>query len=318
MNSVLDASEEDAKRAILDFYLSALRESGHLKTTGTAFNVVVQGDSWTNYPPGNDLVQSLRNTGYTIRTFGTPGDTLENMLYGSKYDGNWKRRPCEHPEVLKAIKEDNPRFFIFSGCGNDIAGDEFASYLNHKDSVEGKSVLRTEYSNYMINTVFRHGYEKMIESVLAVSPKIKILIHGYGYAVPTGKGVINVFGKHIIGPWLKPALVSKGVTSPTEQYAVVKQQVDIFNEMLSALAKDIKYRDNVHHIDLRKHILPNDWVNELHLNRPGFDKAAEFFDAQMRTSMTPAELNDLAETQKAIANFLAGDGAEMVSLLSQP
>lgn len=316
MTSVLDASEEDAKLEILDFYLSALRESGNLTIADMPFRVVVQGDSWTNYLPGNDLVKSLRRTGYAIRNFGTGGDTLDNMLYGSKYDGDWKRIPCEHTEVLESVKNDNPRFFIFSGCGNDIAGDEFASYLNHKDSIEGKTdLLRTEYSHYMINTVFRNGYEKMIRSVLAVAPNIKILIHGYGYAVPTGKGVINLLGKHIIGPWLKPALVSKGITSSTEQYAVVKRQVDIFNEMLSDLAK--QYKDNVHHIDLRGHISPIDWVNELHLNRAGFDKAAGFFDKQMRDDMSPTELSALAESQKAIAKFLAGDDAEMVSLLSQ-
>lgn len=317
MNSVIDASEEDAKLEILDFFLTALRESGKLMTTSAPFEVVVQGDSWTNYLPGNDLVKSLRRTGYMVRNFGTAGDTLENMLYGSEYDKDWSRLPCEHPEVLDSVRNDNPRFFIFSGCGNDIAGDEFASYLNHIDSPEGKlDPLRTAYSKYMIDTVFCNGYEKMINTVLAAAPNIQILIHGYGYAIPTGKGVVSLLGKQLIGPWLKPALVSKGITSYKDQYNVVKRQVDMFNEMLAGLAK--KYTGKVHHIDLRPHITPTDWVNELHLNRAGFDKAASFFDKQMRTVMSAAELSDLTENQKAIEKFLAGGDAEMVNMLSQP
>ncbi|MGF6282136.1 hypothetical protein ABH908_000378 [Pseudomonas frederiksbergensis] len=317
MTRALDAFDEYAKLDILDFYLDTLRESGKMMTAGAPFNVVAQGDSWTKYPPGNDLIKSLRNTGYMIRNFGTAGDTLENMLYGSEYNDSWVRQSCEHPEVLDAVKNEKPRFFIFSGCGNDIAGDEFASYLNHKDSVEGKAeVLRRDYSNYMINTVFWNGYEKMITTVLTASPNTKILIHGYGYAVPTGKGVINLFGKHIIGPWLKPALVSKGVTSPIEQWNIVKRQVDTFNEMLARLA--IKYKDKVIHIDLRNVIQPTDWVNELHLNNPGFDKAASHFDAVMRGVMTDSEKVDLANNKRAIEKFLAGDNAEMVGLLSQP
>ncbi|MBC8996801.1 hypothetical protein IAI51_09710 [Pseudomonas sp. N40(2020)] len=320
MTSLLDASEEDAKLEILDFYLETLRESGKMMTASAPFKVIAQGDSWTNYLPGNDLIKSLRRTGYMIRNFGTGGDTLENMMYGSKYSDDWRRQPCEQPEVLEAVKDERPRFFIFSGCGNDIAGDEFASYLNHKDSAEGQvDVLRTDYSNYMINTVFRNGYVKMIEGVLAASQNTKILIHGYGYAVPTGKGVVNLLGKHIIGPWLKPALVSKGVTSNSEQWKLVKRQVDIFNEMLASLASSSSpYHGKVFHIDLRKEILPTDWVNELHLNRDGFDKAAGFFHAKMRSAMSPAEVSDLAANQKAIANFLAGDNAEMVSLLTPP
>lgn len=317
MTSTLDASEEDAKLEILDFFLSALRESGKMTLTGAPFPVIVQGDSWTNYLPGNDLVKSLRHTGYSIRNFGTGGDTLENMLYGSKYNDDWKRQPSEHPEVLEAVKNEHPRFFIFSGCGNDIAGDEFASYLNHKDSVEGQvDPLRIDYSKYMINTVFRNGYEKMITSVHAASPNTKILIHGYGYAVPTGKGVVNLLGKHIIGPWLKPALVSKGITSNLEQWNLVKRQVDLFNDMLASLA--VKYHGKVTHIDLRDTIQPTDWVNELHLNREGFDKAAGLFDAEMQAVMTPAEKNDLAANREAIEKFLGGHDADMVSLLTPP
>ncbi|MGE8066183.1 hypothetical protein [Pseudomonas sp. NPDC089569] len=323
MSAVLDASEEDARLQTLDFYLETLRESGRMMTASTPFNIIVQGDSWTNYLPGNDLVKSLRRIGYMIRNFGTGGDTLENMLYGSKYNNSWVRQPCEHPEVLEAVKNEKPKFFIFSGCGNDIAGDEFASYLNHKDSNEGRllGVLRTDYSNYMINTVFRNGYEKMITTVLAASEKTQILIHGYGYAVPTGLGVINLVGKHIIGPWLRPALVSKGITNPKEQWGIVKKQVDTFNEMLASLA--VKYAGKVHHIDLRNEIHPTDWVNELHLNRAGFTKAAGFFDEKMREKTLQADLPNLmaslAANKAAIQDFLDGKkDAEMENFLSQP
>lgn len=321
MTIVLDASEQYARQKILDFYQSALHESGKMMIASAAPMIVAQGDSWTDYPPGNDLIQSLRNSGFSIRNFGTAGDTLENMLYGSKYrERRWSRLPSEHPEVIEIVKQYSPRFFLFSGCGNDIAGDEFASYLNHKDSQEyhDHGGVRVEYTHYMMNTVFKNGYIKMIDSVLTASQGIHILIHGYAYTVPTGLGVFNLPGSHFIGPWLKPALVSKGITDPNEQYRIVKQQIDAFNTMLASLAG--AYPGKVHHIDLRPHIRPLDWVNELHLNKPGFDKAAGYFIAEMNKVMSDSEKAALEENRKAVAAFLndVNGDQEMMNMLAAP
>jgi hypothetical protein len=51
---------------------------------------------------------------------------------------------------------------IFSG-GNDVAGDEFDSYLNHK--LSGLDSFRFEFAAQMIDNVFRRYFEDLIAAV---------------------------------------------------------------------------------------------------------------------------------------------------------
>src|SRR5262249_15730737 len=129
--------------------------------------------------------------------------------------------------VLKRIRESNPRVFLFSGGGNDVAGEEFGSYLNHKNS--GLPVLREEFVNDMINNVFRKYFEDLVTKVATASPQTHIVVHGYGHTAPTGEGVDVLFFT-FAGPWLRPALAKKGIFNPDEQRNAVFSMIDKFNE----------------------------------------------------------------------------------------
>lgn len=240
--------------------------------------LVAEGDSWFDFLPGTDLIDCLRNHhGYSIRNFGKAGDTLENMIYGSKFNSSFKRTPPTIKRVLSFIEAQQPHAFLFSGGGNDIAGDEFASYLNHRDS--GLPLLRMDYINEMIHTIFHTYLRNLIAKVAAVSPETRIVMHGYGHTRPTGKGVSWLFFD-FAGPWLKPALASKGVTDEAESNNAVKVLIDSYNEMLTTL--DAEY-ETFCHVDLRPILNEEtDWRDELHLRNSAFARAADQLHAAIQ------------------------------------
>ncbi len=233
--------------------------------------LVAEGDSWFDYLPGTDIIDCLRNYyNYEIDNYAHVGDTLENMIYGTGINRKFQRTPPSIDMVLKRLGEVKPKVFLFSGGGNDVAGDEFESYLNHK--LSGLAVLRQDFLGQMINVIFRKYYEDLIQKVAAVSPDTHIITHGYGRTVPTGVGVdFLVFT--FAGPWLRPALAKKGIFDTVEQRKTAFAVIDAFNDMLADVAAQ---NARFHCVDLRKMIDPdNDWVNELHLHNSAYARVAD-------------------------------------------
>lgn len=236
-----------------------------------AKHIVAEGDSWFDYLPGTDIIDCLRkHHNYSIRNYAKAGDTLENMIYGTGINSSFQRTTPSIDKVLRKIGQIKPKVFLFSGGGNDIAGDEFSSYLNHNNS--GLPVLRMDYINNMINVVFKKYFEDLNAKVAAISPETHILVHGYGHTIPTGKGV-GIFSFNFAGPWLRPALAMKGVFDPVAQKDAVDKMINSYNEMLSSVAST---NSKFHHIDFR-HLIDqhNDWANELHLRNSAYARAAD-------------------------------------------
>ncbi|MCZ4323174.1 SGNH/GDSL hydrolase family protein [Pseudomonas anguilliseptica] len=267
-------------------------------------NIVAQGDSWFDYLPGNDIIKALKRRGLAIKNYATGGDTLENMLFGLSYrESNWERYPAEHLKVLGSIKTIKPKFFLFSGGGNDIAGPELAPYLNHV-GLQSENPLREEHLDFMFRKVFRASFEFMIKSVSEAQPGIQILIHGYGHAIPTGKGVVNFGPWRFVGPWLRPSMTAKGILDPSVQAGVIRKMIDVLNEMLKELAAT---NPHVHYIDLRNLIKPKDWINELHLTHEGYEKVADAYMSLMQTMMTSDQRHALEASHASVTKFLNGD-----------
>ncbi|AKH37749.1 MULTISPECIES: SGNH/GDSL hydrolase family protein [Nitrosomonas] len=232
--------------------------------------VIAEGDSWFDYLPGTDLIDCLKNHyDYDIEHYAKAGDTLENMIFGTGINKHFQRVAPQIETVLRRIKEVQPKVFLFSGGGNDVAGDEFESYLNHKNS--GLPALRKDFVENMINIVFRQYFTELIKRVAAVSPATQIVAHGYGHTFPTGESVDFLFFT-FAGPWLRPALARKGIFEATEQQNLVFELIDKYNEMLREMAH---VHANFHHIDLRPILNPaSDWANELHLKNSAYARSA--------------------------------------------
>ncbi len=317
-------SEQDtllAELARIDLYNEASLNPGPMAAGGAeplgfslgsskSIKAVANGDSWFDYLPGWDIIKSLKRKGYAIQNFGTGGDTLENMLYGNRYDRSWERELPEHAEVRATVANLKPKFFLFSGGGNDIAGPELAAYLNHSDAGLGGGDLRLGYLDYMMDTVFFEYYKYMVKTITQSHSDVQILIHGYARPLITGLGVVNIVGGwHFIGPWLRPALTSKGIVDPARQYRAVATIIEKLNDMLARVAA---LYPNVHYIRLLDDIKPRHWINELHLTKEGYDLVGGMFDSVMQGLMDAQEKADLANAKKDLDNFLAGQDQQVM------
>ena len=117
--------------------------------------------------------------------------------------------------------------------------------------------------------------------------KIPILIHGYDYAVPDGRGV-RFLVKTVSGPWFKPAFKKKGYRDLAENTKTIKKLTGRFNEMLSNLSAGFPH---VHHVDVRKSLknsLKNElykdyWANEFHPTDKEFKLVAKKFHKVIKT-----------------------------------
>ncbi len=241
--------------------------------------LIAEGDSWFDYPPGTDIIDCLRkHYHYKIINYAHAGDTLENMIYGTRINNRFERVSPTIDRVLWRLGRIKPKVFLFSGGGNDVAGDEFESYLNHKDS--GLALLREAFIENMINNVFRKYFHDLINKVAAVSPETNIVVHGYGHTHPTGKGVDILFFT-FAGPWLRPALAKKGVFDFVEQRRAVATLINAYNALLAELSQ--KYA-TFHYVDLRPIIDPaNDWVNELHLRNSAYARVAKLIHEKIES-----------------------------------
>lgn len=251
-----------------------------LEATSTEPVLVAEGDSWFDYfPAGLDVISCLKKFfGYKIYNVSKAGDTLDNMAWGTKFDQRrWQRDRSPFEETLAAIEQHRPPVVLLSGGGNDIAGDELLSFLNHKNS--GLPALRQDYTNFMLKDYFLQIFQYISQEIWKKNVNIHIILHGYGYPIPDGRAVIRLIGFSFIGPWLRPALVAKGYEQRSEQEQIIKKLIDDFNLMLEKFAAT---DSRLHYIDLRPLISDSDWENELHLKNSSYRRIAEAFDQVIR------------------------------------
>ena len=243
--------------------------------------VVALGDSWFDYQPAGfdilDFLQRMRE--YEILDHGEAGDTIENMVYGTDFKkSRWRPVRPRLEEALQDVRESGAKFFLVSGGGNDVAGKELENLLNH--AATGRPALRERHLDFLVETVFRNAFEALFQKIWDIDPTISIIGHGYGNAIPDGRGVIRVLGYQWIGPWLRPALTKKRILGAEERQQVVTTLISRLNNLLQDL--DQTY-SNYHAIDARAAIKPSDWENELHLKNSAFRRVALLFHEKIQT-----------------------------------
>lgn len=242
--------------------------------------LVAEGDSWFDYIPSYDIVSQLRSRDWPVRyeILGKPryGSLVNDMIY----DG------YQIADTVMFIRQAKPDAFLFSGGGNDIVGDQFFSLLNHHAS--GLPELNMDVARGIVDKTLRVAYERLIELIIAEAtslgrPNMPILVHGYAYAEPDGRGWAGGIGP-LPGPWMDEGFDQKGYpkSGMDLRRRIVRELIDLFNEMLLSLAQ--QYPNNIKYLDLRPLLAqdPNDWGNELHPTRSGFEKVARLFDETIR------------------------------------
>lgn len=260
----------------------ARRREPALTETQTAGVLVAEGDSWFDYP-FNDILSELEDRhGYDVEAVAHKGDPVESMAYGDGQLEAFARL------VEKVIARGTPlKAVLLSGGGNDIAGDEFGMLLDHARSAAPG--LNNEVVSGVIGRRVRNAYIMILQKITDVctgklGAPVPILVHGYDYAVPDGRGFMGGWGP-LPGPWLEPGFRAKGYKELRERVEMMADIIDRFNAMLKGVAAIFPH---VYYVDLRK-TLPNKpgeykdwWANELHPTEPGFRRVAAKFDDRLR------------------------------------
>jgi lysophospholipase L1-like esterase len=256
-----------------------LRALGDSQTAGV---LIAEGDSWFDYP-FHDILRMLEDYhAYEVHSVARKGDPIEIMAHG---DGQLEVFTRTLERLYR--EEKIPRAVLLSGGGNDIAGEQFGMVLNHINSpIKG---VNQQIVSGLIDERIKLAYVKILSALTTVcderlNRRPAILIHGYDYPVPDGRGFLGGLGI-LPGPWLEPGFREKGFDATgkdrTDCIRLMKQIIDRFNSMLQAVS-ELKEFSHVKYIDLRNalsvgHDYKRFWDNELHPTEKGFELIAKKF-----------------------------------------
>jgi hypothetical protein len=254
--------------------------------------LIVEGDSWCDYPLFEDIVEALENEqGYRIRSAAHFGDTAESMAYDEKQLDRVRR-------LFKELQESGdpaqaPRGVLLSCGGNDIV-NAFGVILNHRAS--GLEALNEPVVQGLLDLRLKAAIVSLVRSVFVFGAHyfpgstFPVVLHGYGRPVPDGRGYPLGFG--LVGPWLKPAFAARGHVSAEPQSdvelsanaALIASLIDRFNDrVLASIASEPAFAGRVKHVDLRPFFsnavaggaYQATWRDEIHATQPAYSKAAE-------------------------------------------
>jgi lysophospholipase L1-like esterase len=244
----------------------------------SAGTVVAEGDSWFDYP-FHDVLELLDDEyGYDVESVAHKGDPIEAMAYSGGQLEDFARR------IEKVLRRgDAVKAILLSGGGDDIAGDEFGMMLNFAGSpISG---LNEQVVTGVIDQRIRTAFVTILSRVTTmcqnlVGTRVPILIHGYAYPVPDGRGFLGGMGP-LPGPWLQPGFYQKGFGRLEDCIRMMVQLIDRFNTMMKDVTSlpDFKH---VRYVDLRGELTngptyKSDWANELHPSKSGFEKVTKRF-----------------------------------------
>jgi hypothetical protein len=247
---------------------------------GSAGVLVAEGDSWFDYPL-NDILRLLEDHhGYDVESVANKGDRVEDMAYGLGQLEEFTRR------IEKLLRQNViPKAILLSGGGNDIAGQEFGMLINH--ALSPVAGLNDQVVSGVIDERIKFAYVTIISAISRICEQrlnrsIKILLHGYDFPVPDGRGFLG--GWWILpGPWLEPGFREKGYAALNVRINLAKKLIDRFNSMLQGIVSLPEFA-HVKHVDLRNTLssgsnYKRDWANELHPTLVGFKRITDRFAA---------------------------------------
>lgn len=239
---------------------------------------LAHGDSWFDYPlidngpllGDTDIVHQLRKMGNIhplILNVSHYGDSTVDEMSLPK-----QQRLIENlNEPSNWLGSGKPDAILFSGGGNDIAGDQFLIYLRSKGSPSGDGLAIDRFEK-MLDGIGA-SYLDLLAFRDAHAPNVPIFAHGYDFAIPDGDHPICA------GPWLKPSVTFAGY-NVAEGRAIVRNGLERFKARLQALANNPA--NNFILVDTQGTLADDEWANELHPTESGFVKVADRFLAALR------------------------------------
>jgi hypothetical protein len=232
--------------------------------------MLAHGDSWFDYPlDGNSATFRSTDVIVQLESMGAINPVIQNISHHG--DATTDEMAWPKQERLIQSLEDpknwitgKPDAILFSGGGNDIAGDQFCVFLDYAGSGSGLDATRFTQALGMVEACY-HDLFAFRDRYAAGVP---IFGHCYDFPIPNGVHPICA------GPWLQPSLTFSG-WNVTQGTAIVHQALLCFRTTLQGLANDPA--NNFFLVDTQGTLVPADWANELHPFPEGFQKIAAKF-----------------------------------------
>jgi hypothetical protein len=238
--------------------------------------MLAHGDSWFDYPlSGNDLSLVSTDVIAQLGSMGAANPVILNLSHHGDATTDEMSLPKQQ-RMIESLQDPSnwmdhgkPDAILFSGGGNDIAGNQFCIFLDHSDTPGStglnddrfQKVLDAVEASYLDLFAFRDRY----------APDVPIYGQCYDFPIPDGTAPACA------GPWLKPSLDFNG-WKLWQGIDILKQALTEFKQLLLRLAS--VPANNFKLVDTQGLLEATDWANELHPFPDGFKKiAAKFVDA---------------------------------------
>lgn len=227
--------------------------------------IVAEGDSWFKYPvpgAGGGIIRRLeQRIGVPILNMAEAGDEVRFML-------GVEQRERLMRTLIKGCPAGGPwDVLLFSGGGNDIVDNPMVLWVRRWDPTMQPKYHLDQARFGAVLAIVRAGYEDLIALRDRHSPNTHIVLHGYDFAIPDGRGVCN----H--GPWMSPTFDLCGFPKAGSA------REEVVHEMLLQFAAMVKglIRPTVSYVDTQGTLQASGWANELHPTPAGFSIFADMF-----------------------------------------
>ncbi|HET9211321.1 MAG TPA: hypothetical protein VFR03_13020 [Thermoanaerobaculia bacterium] len=226
--------------------------------------IISEGDSWFSFPIHantiDDLDEMVKHKISLLR-LEESGDKALRIMGGSQ---KAKLASFLHRYPVQAL--------LFSGGGNDVVGEDLLPLLNHwQEGMSWQDCINEDTAKSRFDAL-RSAYLDLIHLRNENRPDCEIYIHGYDWAIPSGKGAV-LWGIHV-GPWMKKYMVQKQITDSGDQKAIIHELLKRFNAMLDDIAAQ---NSGIARVETLGTLAENEWNDELHPSRKGFQKIAGKF-----------------------------------------
>ncbi len=267
--------------AVLPFWGS---ESA-MQTLGLNPDILAYGDSWFWYPNNNLLIpiNAFWQGTLTLLAKGKNGAELRDLVGGTpRLWDDFRATMRGYPTI---------RCVLLSAGGNDFAGIEHFPTLLRLDCSGATSVdecfnpgdpsLGIERQPFVMLRQIATNYQRLIDFIRSVNPNVPIVLQNYDYAIPTGIGFGGIKGGIFgLGDWLQQPLVERRVPLALHN-DLVRRVMDDFTQVLAALASPVQ-NYAVHLVRTAGTLSDEEWANEMHPTRAGFERLAECFRPLMK------------------------------------
>ena len=241
--------------------------------------LLAQGDSWFDYPlSGNSFSLTSTDIIAQLETMGDLPPLILNIAHFGEATSDELSLPKQE-RMISALQDPanwsadgKPDAILFSGGGNDIAGNQFCIFLDYAIAGGGglnanrlEKALGMVEASYLDLFAFRDKY----------ASGTPIFAHCYDFPIPNG------VHPSCAGPWLKPSLDYAG-WNLTQGTGIVRAALLELRNVLLLLASEPA--NNFTLIDTQGLLeIGDDWANELHPFPGGFKKLAlQFVTALQR------------------------------------